>query len=177
MAAPIIPAAKLPSLNLPNIPALPHIPGLGCAGGDATTIVGNKFGNKPDLQTLLHLKHLKHDFEKWIQTLIEGYVPAAQRQPVWAIRVEEYQQKVVEWSDKIAEGVNEVKGEVNAAINFANQKIDELNAVITTIESLDETARTKIEQLTLERYNEYAGELNAQIARHQQTIACLDILF
>jgi hypothetical protein len=170
---PDIPAAKLPHIPLPNIRSIPMIPGVGCAGGNTTTLIGEQLGNLPDLDAVRHIKDLKRYLAEQIETLIEGYVPAAQRQPVWAARVERYVQRISELLEGMNELISGVVAETNASINFVNGKIGELNAARSEALSLPEAARSAVQRLALERTNEYISELNQQKSRLESTISCL----
>ncbi|MDX6692637.1 MAG: hypothetical protein QOF02_240 [Blastocatellia bacterium] len=171
-----LPAVKLPHIPLPTIRAIPTIPGVGCTGGNTTTLVGEQFGNLPDLDAVRHIKELKKYLEEQMQTLIEGYVPAAERQPVWAARVARYVERVSELLESLNEIVSGVMAETNASMNFVNGKIGELNAARAEALSIPEATRSAVQRLALERTNQYIAELNQQMGRLESTISCITAL-
>jgi hypothetical protein len=168
-------APKLPNFNLPAIRNLPTISGVGCAGGNATSYLGSQFGGLPDLQAVLHIKALKKQYEDMMLTLIEGYVPAVLRQPVWAVRVASYDTYVANLVAEANTLINGVMAEINGSIAFINTKVGELNTAKNQLLSIPLDARTKVQAAMIERYNRYLGELDAQVNRLQSTLNCIGL--
>jgi hypothetical protein len=166
---------KLPNLNLPAIRNLPMIPGIGCAGGNATSYLGAQFGGLPDLQAVLHIKALKKHYEDMMLTLIEGYVPAALRAPVWAMRVANYTTYVANLVAEANALITGVMAEINGSLAFINSKIGELNAAKTALTNIPADARSKVQTKMIQRYNRYLGELDAQSNRLQSTLTCIGL--
>jgi hypothetical protein len=169
----MIPEAKLPSLPLPAIRSLPTIPHVGAAPGDASSLVGEQFGNLPDLNSILHIKALRKSLEEIIYTLLKGQLPFATRPPVYATREAQLIAEVAELVSAMNTIVGQVTTSVNAAIGYANQQLTAVNQAKAAIDSVPAAARGPVQKLMRDRYNRYATELNAQIARHQQTLAAL----
>lgn len=172
MPAPQLPPLKLPSLALPSIRSMPSIPGVGCVPSDGHSYLGEQFGNLPDVQTLLHVKHLKKVVAEEIEALIEGYLPAPARAPLWATRVAKLTEYIAELNEVLTETVGRATAEINATLNFISSKQAELNNALSQIQSVSEAARSATQKLMAQRYNEYLGELDAQATRLQATIAC-----
>ncbi|OLE54597.1 MAG: hypothetical protein AUG51_07375 [Acidobacteria bacterium 13_1_20CM_3_53_8] len=166
---------KLPNVQLPTIANLPTIPGVGCVSGSATIYHGTQFGGLPSLQSVLHIKALKKQYEDMMQTLIEGYVPAALRAPVWAVRVANYTAYVASLVAEAEALINNMAAEISASIMFIDSKISELNAAKTLILNMPANARSKVQVAMLQRYNRYLGELERQSARLQSTLSCIGI--
>jgi hypothetical protein len=168
-----IPAAKLPDLPLPTIRPLPSIPGVGCAGGHATTLIGEQFGDLPDIATVLHIKALKKAMDEQIYALIQGELPDSLRPDVYAARAAELAAYVIEIVNTINTIIGGIVAEAEAAIAAVHEKIAEMESALAVIESVPSYARTALQQLMFGRYNEYVAELNGQAARLQSTIACV----
>ena len=169
-----LPAAKVPSWNVPQIRSLPTIPNVGCVSGNGTTLVGEQFGNFPDIQALPHIKALNKVITEQIGTLLEGKLGDVPRAIAYEIRrarlVTELQQ-IVSMATTIA---SQVQGEINGAIAGCNAKIADLNASKAAILQTPENMRTAIQQKTLSRLNEYIGELNEQVGRLETSLGCLN---
>lgn len=172
MPIPELPSLKLPSLNLPHIRSMPSIPGVGCVPSDGHSYLGEQFGNLPDMQTLLHVKHLKARVAEEIEMLIEGYLPSAARAPLWAARVAKLTEYIAELNEVLSETVGRAAAEINATLSFISSKQAELNSALNQIQAVPEAARSATQRLMAQRYNEYLGELDAQATRLQATIAC-----
>lgn len=168
-----IPEAKLPNLTLPAIRPLPTIPFVGAAPGDASSFVGEQFGNAPDLNSVLHIKTLRKALEEQIYALLKGQLPFATRPPVYAAREAQLINEVAELVTAMNTVIGEVTGSVNAAIAYANQQLAAVNQAQAAIASVPAAARSAVQKLLLDRYARYATELNAQVARQQQTLAGL----
>ena len=168
-----IPPAKPPHLPLPNIRGVPSIPNVGSAGANACALLGEQFASLPDLNAALHIKARKKQLEEMIQTLIEGYVPAAARQPVWATRVTTYTNYISELVTTLNAVIGAVTAEANASKVFINGKISEVNALKNQILAVPEGGRSRAQQLALTRYNEYVNELNAQVTRLNTVISSI----
>jgi hypothetical protein len=146
-----LPTAKLPSWNVPAVRSLPSIPNVGCVSGNATTQIGEQFGNFPDVQALPHIKALLFEARK--ARLITELT------------------NIVSTATTIA---GQVAGEINAAIDGCNEKISDLNAAKAAVMQTPENMRSLIQRKTLERYDEYIGEVNDQMGRLQTALACLN---
>lgn len=170
---PTIPAAKLPNLNLPAIRNLPTIPFVGCAPGDSSSFVGEQFGNAPDLNSILSIRALKKSLEEQIYALIQGQLPDPARPAPYAARAAQLANEITELLDAMNTVIGQVTGSVNAAIEYANEQLTAVNQAKAAIVAVPAASRSAVQKLMLDRYNRYATELNAQVARHQQTIACL----
>lgn len=173
MSGPIIPPPRLPHLPLPNVRGLPNIPHVGCAGGSATTYLGEQFGNLPDLNAALHIKNLKKTLEEQIYALIQGQLPDPTRPPVYAARAAQLVNEVAELVQMLNQVIADATAEANAAINFINGKINDINAAKTAVLTIPAGARSAVQRLALQRYEEYLGELNSQVGRLQATIECI----
>ena len=66
-----------------------------------------------------------------------------------------------------------VTAEATAAIDFANGRVADLNQAKSEIESIAPAARDAVQQLLIERYDRYLGELDAQVERLESTIECI----
>lgn len=157
--------------GLPSIGGFPTLPRVGTALGQATAFVGSQYAGAPQMQTLLHLKSLKYEFEQLIQTLVEGYVPAAARQPKWAARVADYTQFVAQITATMSAIAEAVIGEAQKGIDAANTKRSSIAAEVAALQNIPAAARSRIENHLLSRKSEYVGELDAQIGRLQNVIA------
>jgi len=169
----IIPQAKLPSIPLPSIRNIPNIPGVGCAGGDGTSYLGEQFGNVPDVLAATHIRGLIKTCEDQIFALIKGELPDIPRAIAYAQKAAELAEYVTSLLSTLNESIGSIVGEAQASINFVNQKIQEVNSAKSQILAVPEAGRTAVQRLALSRYNEYAQELNAQIGRLQSTIGCI----
>ncbi|MGA9774012.1 MAG: hypothetical protein WBV94_33585 [Blastocatellia bacterium] len=170
---PSIPPPKPWHIPLPTIRLPIHIPQVGCPGADATSLVGEQFGSLPDLYDALHVKHLRKVINDQIYALLKGQLPTALRKVL-------YLQKAIElinYITSIIAVLNQVIGqaiaEYNAVIGFINQKKAELNAAIAAIHGIPAAAQTATHKLALQRYQEYLGELDKQIARLNTSISCI----
>lgn len=173
MSGPLVPPPRLPHLPLPNVRGLPNIPHVGCAGGSATSYLGEQFGNLPDLHAALAMKNLKKALEEQIYALIQGQLPDAVRPPVYAARAAQLINEVAELVQTLNQVIAGVTAEANAAINFVNGKINDINAAKSAVVAIPAGARSAVQRLALQRYNEYLGELNSQVGRLEATIACI----
>ena len=170
---PRLPKAKLPNLSLPRIKRIPQIPFVGCAPSSATTLVGKQFGNVPDLEKVLHIRALKKALEEQIKALIDGQLPVIARAPKYAASAVRLANELQQLLSGLAEAAQGMAAEYDAAVSFANGKIAELNRAAGEIQALPEAARSKVQKLTLDRYNDYAREITAQVGRLQQAKGCL----
>ena len=173
MPPPPIPRLKLPSLQLPNVRPMPSIPGVGCVPSDGHSYLGEQFGNLPDLQAVQAIRSLKKTFEEEIETRIEGYLPTAARQPLWAARVAKVTNYVGELTSAMTQAIGRATAEINATLAFVNEKQEEMQGALAEINSIPEAARTQTQRLMAERYQQYVGELEAQAGRLQATVACI----
>lgn len=173
MPEPQLPRLKLPSLQLPDIRPMPTIPGVGCVPSDGHSYLGEQFGNVPDLQAVQQIRSLKKTFEEEIAALVEGYLPTAARQPLWAARVAQLTNYVAELNAVMTQAVGRATAEINATLAFVGQKQEEMQTALAEINSIPEAARTQTQRLMAERYQQYAGELEAQASRLQATAACV----
>lgn len=168
-----LPTAKLPGFNVPTIRGLPNIPTVGCVSGNPTTLVGQQMGSLPDISALPHVKALKKVIEEQIGALVEGKLPQLPRSIVYEVR---QLRLVAELAQIVAVSVQiaaQMTAEINAAIAAANQTINGINAAANEIEQLPEAARSAVQRKALDRYNDYAAEINAQIGRLNAAKGCL----
>lgn len=168
-----IPEAKLPHLTLPTIKNLPTIPHVGCAGGDGTSYVGNRFGNLPDLQALLHLKALHKLLNEQMYALLKGELTDIPRAAAYAARLTTLTDEVAEMVAMITDTVNDLTANINDAIGYVDQQLAAVNSAKNLIVAVPEGARSAVQKLMFERYGRYAQELNAQKGRLQSTIECI----
>lgn len=170
---PVIPPPKLPHVTLPTVRGIPSVPHVGCAGGSATSYLGQQYGNLPDLHAALGIKKLKKALEEQIYALIQGQLPDATRPPVYAARAAQLANEVAELVATLNQVIGDVTAETNAAIAAVNGKIAELNTAKSAIEAIPQAARSAVQRLMLERYQRYVGELNDQATRLATTMACI----
>jgi hypothetical protein len=169
-----LPKPTLPNVKTPRIRRIPSLPGgIGCAGGNPSSYVGNQFGNQPDVAALLHLKALKKLINDNIGTLIDGYLPTVLRKPKYVVRVVKLTKEVEKVVRQIADTVASAQAEYNAQLAYVNQVIGEVNSAAAEINTLPASARSQAQNHLLNRYNEYAADLNAQAGRIQQALRCL----
>jgi phage-related tail protein len=166
-------APKLPSIALPAIGNLPSIPFVGCAGGDATAYFNSQFGGLPDFQAVLHIKAAKKFIEEQIYALVEGKLNDVLRPPVYDARAVLLGAQLLEIIATGTTLINNLKAVIDDNINFVNGRINEVNGLKNQISNIPAEARTRVQQVMLERYTRYAGELEAQAQRLNSTLACL----
>jgi len=169
----LIPQPKLPNITLPNIRGIPTIPFVGCAGAQGTTYVGEQFGNVPDIGAIREIKALKKSLEEQIYALIQGKLPDATRPAPYDARAIQLTNEVAQLVTKLNEVIAGATAEAEAAIDFVNGKIGELNTAKGLLEGIPAGARSPVQQLMIERYDRYVGELNDQAGRLQSTIDCI----
>ncbi|HKO43323.1 MAG TPA: hypothetical protein VJU84_08535 [Pyrinomonadaceae bacterium] len=169
----LIPQPRLPHVTLPAIRNIPTIPFVGCAGAQGTTYVGEQFGNVPDIGAIREIKSLKKALEEQIYALIQGQLPDPTRPAPYAARAVQLADEVTQLVTKLNEVIAGATAEATAAIGFVNDKVGELNAAKGLLEGIPAGARSPVQQLMMERYDQSVGELNAQAARLQSTIECL----
>lgn len=168
-----IPEAKIPQIDLPTIRLPIHIPKIGCPGADGRSYVGEQFGNLPDLVDAFHVKHLRKVVNDQIFALLKGQLPTILRKGLYLQKAVELIQDVLAFIQVLNQVIGAAIAEYNATISFINGKISELNQSIALIEDIPEGARTAVNTLALQRFNEYIGELNQQKQRLQRSIACI----
>ncbi len=169
----MIPEPKLPHLALPNIRNVPAIPHVGSAGASATVMVGEQFGNLPDLHAAVHLKTLKKALLEQVYALIQGELPQLARAPVYAARAAQLTNELAELATLFDGVVAAVTAEANAAIGFVNGKIADITAAKTAVEAIPAGARNAVHQLAIARYAQYMGELNAHKGRLQTVVGSI----
>lgn len=169
-----LPAAKLPSWNVPTIRNLPTIPNVGCVSGNGTTLIGEQFGNFPDVQALPHIKALNKVITEQIGTLVEGKLGQIPRAIVYEIRQARLASELAEIVATAATVAGQIQGEINGAIAAANAKIGDLNASKNLILQTPANVRTAVQNKALGRLNEYIGEVNEQVGRLQTALGCLN---
>src|SRR5436190_15367913 len=157
-----IPQARLPHLPLPAINNLPHIPQIGCGGGDANCYVGKQFGNLPDLHAILHLKAAQKWMQEQIYALVEGEAPQPARSPIYAARAADLVDQLADMTTTLTDAITSVVQEATAAIDGVNGKIAELNSVKNEVLSIPEQARSALQRAALDEVNACIGELNQQ---------------
>lgn len=168
-----VPQPKLPHVALPNIRSIPTIPFVGCAGATGTTYIGKQFGNVPDVGAALAIKALKKALEEQIYALVQGQLNDIARPPVYAARAAQLVNQVAEVVATLNTVVADVTAEATAAIAIVNAKAAELSSAMALIEGTPAGARSAVQNLLLERYARYTGELDAQAGRLQSTIECI----
>lgn len=168
-----LPQIKIPSWTVPSVRDLPTIPNVGCVSGNATTQIGEQFGSFPDVQALPHVKALNKVITEQIGTLLEGKLPDVPRAVLFEARKVRLVSELAQIIGKGAELASQIQGEVNATIAASNAKIGDLNAAKNALLQIPENARSAIQDKTISRYNEYVGEVNAQIGRLEASLGCL----
>lgn len=168
-----LPQPKIAQLNLPQIRLPIHLPRVGCPGADARSYIGEQFGNLPDLVDAFHAKHLRKVLNDQIYALLKGQLPTILRRVLYLQKALELIQDVADVIAVLNQVIGQAIAEYNATINFIAQKQAEINQSISIIEGIPAHARTEVQKLTIERYNEYLGELDAQITRLQTSITCI----
>jgi hypothetical protein len=174
------------SFNIPNIPTakvvsrlhatirLPvHIPKIGCPGADSRSYVGEQFGNLPDIADALHLKHAIKVTNDAIYTLLKGQLPTPIRKVLYNKKALDLIKDVADFIETMNEVIGVAINEYNATIAFINQKQGELNGLITGLDAIPTNAQNAVNRLARQRYQEYLGELDQQVARLQTSILCL----
>lgn len=169
-----LPQVKTPSWNIPDVRNLPTIPTIGCVSGNATTQIGEQMGNFPDIQALPHIKALNKIITEQIGTLLEGKLPDVPRSVLYEVRKARLITELADIISKGAQLAGQIQAEINGAIAAANEKINDLNAAKDALLQIPENARSVIQDKMISRYNEYIGEINAQIGRLQQSLGCLN---
>jgi hypothetical protein len=169
----MLPKIKLPNVRTPRIKGIPSLPKVGCAGGNPNAYFGNQYGNLPDVAALLHLRHLKKVIEDHIGTLIDGYLPTLLRKPKYVVRVLRLTREVQQVARQIVTLVSAAQSEYGAQLNYVNRQIAEVNGAARELAALPASARSEVQTHLLNRYNEYAADLNAQAGRIQQALGCL----
>jgi hypothetical protein len=168
-----LPQPHIPQINLPGIRLPIHLPFVGCPGADARSYIGEQFGNLPDLVDAFHAKHLRKLLNDQIFALLKGQLPTILRKFFYLQKALELIQQIAEIVAVLNQVIGQAIAEYNATIAFINEKQAELNQGIAEIESIPASSRTAVHQLTLQRYNEYLGELDAQATRLQTSITCM----
>jgi hypothetical protein len=168
-----IPEPKLPELKLPTIRVPLHIPKVGCPGAESQSYIGEQFGNLPDLQDALHTKHLRKVVNDQIYALLKGKLPTPIRKVLYNAKALELIADVVELVSFLNQVIAQAIAEYNAVVGFINQKKAELNQAIADINAIPASARSAVQKLTAERYQEYVGELDRQLNNLQTSISCI----
>lgn len=168
-----VPTPKLPHVALPAIRSIPTIPFVGCAGGQGTSYIGEQFGNVPDIGAVLAIKALKKSLEEQIYALLKGQLPDVPRAAAYAARMAQLIDQVAEIVTTLNTVIGSVMAEATAAIAIVNAKAAEMNSAIALIEGTPAGARSAVQNLLMQRYARYAGELDAQAGRLQSTIECI----
>jgi hypothetical protein len=168
-----IPPPKLPHIQLPQIRLPIHIPHVGCPGAESQSYLGEQFGNLPDLYDALHTKHLRKVINDQIYALLKGQLPTVIRRGFYYQKMLELIQQVVEIVAVLNQVIAQAIAEYNAVIAFINKKKGEINAAIQSINAIPGSARTAVQRLALQRYQEYLGELDTQLSRLATSISCV----
>lgn len=168
-----IPPPKTIHVQPPSIRLPIDIPFVGCTGGSAKTYVGKQLGNIPDFATMLHIRTIKKAIEEQIYALLQGMLPDLLRPPVYYARAILLISQVAEIIATLNQVISQVFAEVNAAITFVNQQITSLQNAANELLALPSETLSAAQALMIQRYQEYTGELNAQIGRLQSTLSCL----
>ncbi len=168
-----IPPPKLPEIRLPIIRAPLGIPHVGCPGAEAQSYLGEQFGNLPDLYDALHTKHLRKVINDQIYALLKGQLPTVIRRGFYYQKMLELIQEVAEIVAVFNQVIAQAIAEYNAVIAFINKKKGEINVSIQAINGIPGSARTAVQRLALQRYQEYLGELDTQLSRLATSISCV----
>lgn len=169
-----LPAAKLPSWNVPAIRNLPSIPNVGCVSGNGTTLIGEQFGNFPDVQALPHVKALNKVITEQIGTLLEGKLPDVPRAILYEIRQARLVIELAQMVSAAATLAGQIQAEINGSIAACNEKVGDLNAAKNAILQTPANLRSAVQTKALSRYNQYIGEINDQVGRLETTLGCLN---
>lgn len=169
-----LPQAKLPSWNVPTVRPLPSIPNVGCVSGNATTVIGEQFGNFPDVQALPHIKALNKVITEQIGTLLEGKLPDAPRSIAYEARRSRLVNELAQIVNSATAVGSQIQSEINGAISACNEKISDLNASKNAILQTPANLRSAVQVKALNRYNTYIAEVNSQIGRLQTSLGCLN---
>lgn len=169
-----LPIIKSPSWNVPTARNLPTIPTVGCVSGNSTTQIGEQFGSFPDIQALPHVKALNKVITEQIGTLLEGKLPDVPRAAAYEVRKARLITELANIVNSATQIAGQIQVEVNATISALNEKIEEMNEAKNLLLQIPENARSAIQGKTIERYNEYIEEINAQIGRLQTSLGCLN---
>jgi hypothetical protein len=151
------------------------VPFIGCFPGDGKSYVGKKWGNRPDLLKLNHLKQKKKELEEQIITQTIGKLDNPPRSIAFTAEIARITEDIATVVNGIMETIGEVTEELNAGIALINEKKNELEQVRGELLSIPADVRSKVEQHMIERYNEYFSELDMQAQRLQSTISCLGV--
>jgi hypothetical protein len=157
--------------NLPTI----SVPLVGCFSGDGKVYVGKKWGNRSDLLLLNHVKQFKKDLTDKIITMFIGSKDNPTRALEFAVEMGRLAQEIDEALDAFEEVVGQITEEINAAIDIANSMMGELNSLVAAIVLTPAQARSKVQELMLNRYHKYFDKLEAQVSRLETTRNCLSI--
>jgi uncharacterized protein YukE len=168
-----IPQVKPPHIQLPTIRLPIHIPHVGCPGADAHSYIGAQFGNLPDLYDALHTKHLRKVINDQIYALLKGQLPTPLRKGLYFQKALELIQHVAEIVAVLNQVIGQAVAEYNQTIAFINQKKGELNQAIEDLNEMAGSGGTAVQRLARQRYQEYLGELDAQLTRLGTSISCI----
>jgi hypothetical protein len=166
---------RVPTIQLPvNIPTI-SVPFIGCFSGDGKTYTGKRWGNRPDILKLNHLKQKKKELEEEIITQTIGKLDNPARSIAFAAEIVRIAADITEVVDGITTTLGEITEELNAGIAVVNDKKSELNNLLEELLAIPAEARGKVEQHMIARYNEYFEELEAQATRLESTRSCLGV--
>ncbi|MGB7923453.1 MAG: hypothetical protein WCF57_09430 [Pyrinomonadaceae bacterium] len=164
---------RVPTIQLPfDVPSI-HVPFIGCFPGDGTTYIGKKFGNRPDLLKLNHIKQFKKDLLDKIQTLIKGKLDNPARSIAFEAEIIRLTQEISDALEAFNETVSLVTEEIQEALALIDDKKTELEGLRSELMAIPEEERSKVDQHMITRYHQYFGELDAQASRLQSTLSCL----
>ena len=167
------PDAKLPHTTLPTIRSVPAIPHVGSPGATGLSYIGAQFGNLPDLHALAHLKSMKKALEEQVYALIQGKLPFATRPPIYDARAVQLTSELADLATLRASVIAALTNELTTAINSVNGKSGEMNAKRAVLQAIPAGARRPVERLMIQRYQRYAGDLDAQAGRLAAAVASL----
>ncbi|MDQ4119859.1 MAG: hypothetical protein M3209_00145 [Acidobacteriota bacterium] len=167
------PTPRLPNIPLPQIRPLPSIPFLNCIPATPEKLTGKQMGKQPDLSALAHIRSLKKTISEKLIILLEGQLPDLPRSIAYeANRI----RLVAELADIVAKGVtiaNQLKQDAEEHIAEIDARIAIINEGISAYQSIVESARTAIQQKTIDRAAEYIDELNTQKSRWDSVMSCI----
>ncbi|HYX72624.1 MAG TPA: hypothetical protein VE732_07630 [Nitrososphaera sp.] len=163
----------MPTIQLPFVPTALSLHLIGCFGGDGKTYIGKKHGNRADIQKLLHIKQIKKWFTENIDGYLEGKLDNPQRGILFDARAVRLGQELAEILQDFDETVGQITEEIDAGLALVTGKINELNSLRNELLTLSEGSISKADQLMLQRYGEYSGELGAQAERLNAVKNCI----
>jgi hypothetical protein len=164
---------RVPTIQLPFSAPTINVPLLSCFSGDGRSYVGRHFANRPDLLKLQHLKQQIAQFEERIITQTIGKLDNPARSAGFAAQIAEITAKITDATQSITETVGDVTEEIDASLQLVNARIEELNALRDELNAVPINMRSKVTTRMMARYEEYFGELEAQVSNLQSARSCV----